>query len=194
MSDDKFEVAFSGEIADGADLEQVKAKVGQMFKADAAKIAHLFSGKRVVIKKDIDQQTAAKYQAALNKAGALCEVKNLSASIAAPVAETQVSAASATEQVTTDSGNIKTTAPDIPVDAPDAPNTDPLHITSADIEDLSMSIAPVGSDMQDEVKEVAEPEVDISGLDMAPVGSDVSDKKEEVPPPQLDTEGLKIID
>ena len=53
MSDDKFEVAFSGEIADGADIEQVKVKVGQMFKADAAKIEHLFSGKRVVIKKKI---------------------------------------------------------------------------------------------------------------------------------------------
>jgi hypothetical protein len=192
MSDDKFEVAFSGEIADGADLEQVKVKVGQMFKADAAKIAHLFSGKRVVIKKDIDQQTAAKYQSALNKAGALCEVKNLSAVETAPVVEVALS--NVTEPVATESGNIKTTAPEIPIDTPEAPDTDPLHITASDIDDLPMSVAPVGSDMQDEVKSVAEPELDLTGLDMAPAGSDISDKEKEVTPPQLDTEGLKIVD
>jgi len=43
MSDENFEVAFSGKIAEDADLEQVKARVGQMFKADEAKLAHLFS-------------------------------------------------------------------------------------------------------------------------------------------------------
>ena len=60
MSDELFEVAFSGQIKEGADLEQVKAKVGTMFKADATKLGHLFSGKRMVIKKNIDQATANK--------------------------------------------------------------------------------------------------------------------------------------
>ena len=58
MSDQLFEVAFCGQISDGANLDEVKARVGKMFKADDAKLAQLFSGKRIVIKKNIDQATA----------------------------------------------------------------------------------------------------------------------------------------
>ena len=61
MSDELFEVAFSGQINDGADLDEVKARVAKMFNADEAKLAQLFSGKRIIIKKNIDLQTAAKY-------------------------------------------------------------------------------------------------------------------------------------
>jgi hypothetical protein len=184
MSDENFEVAFSGEIADGANLEQVKARVAQMFKADEAKLAHLFSGKRVIIKKNIDRQTAAKYQAALHKAGAVCEVKNCS--VAESVGTAQV--------VASVSGNMPITAPDIPVETPAAPETAPLHISAADIEALPLTVAPVGSDMQDEVKPAPIPAVDISGLDMAPVGSAMSDRKKGHVPPPPDTTGLKIID
>jgi len=74
MSDQLFEVAFSGQVSEGANLEDVKARVGKMFNADDAKLAQLFSGKRIVIKKNIDQATAAKYKTALNRAGAECEV------------------------------------------------------------------------------------------------------------------------
>ncbi len=74
MSDELFEVAFSGQISDGAEPGEVKAKVGKMFNADDAKLAQLFSGRRVVIKKNIDRATAAKYQTALNRAGAECEI------------------------------------------------------------------------------------------------------------------------
>lgn len=206
MSDELFEVAFAGEIADGADLEQVKAKVGAMFKADASKLAHLFSGKRVVIKKNIDQATAKKYQTALNKAGALCEVRSMSAAVAptppaeatpapapasteaqpspqqtAPPAATQAAAAPASRTVSAS-------------DAPDAPNTDPLGITANDISDLSVSIAPVGSQMQDEHEDVAAPQYDLSELDMAPVGSDMGEMKKEPPPPPPDTSGMSMLD
>lgn len=194
MSDEMFEVAFSGQIVDGADLAQVKAKVGQMFKADEAKLVHLFSGKRVVIKKNIDQQTAAKYESALSKVGAVCEVKNLSAPITESIEVTAVPVADPEEPTVATSTNIKVTVPDVPVSAPLAPDTDPLHISAGDIEEISMTVAPVGSDMQDEIKAAAEPELDISGLDMAPVGADMSDKKEEDVPPPPDTEGLKIVD
>jgi len=34
MSDELFEVAFSGQIEDGVDLDEVKAKVATLFKAD----------------------------------------------------------------------------------------------------------------------------------------------------------------
>ena len=86
MSDQLYEVAFSGQINDDANLDEVKARVGKMFNADAAKLAQLFSGKRIVIKKNIDQATASKYETALKRAGAACEI--------APMAGTADSTAS----------------------------------------------------------------------------------------------------
>lgn len=198
MSDELFEVAFAGEISDGADLEQVKAKVGAMFKADAAKLAHLFSGKRVVIKKNIDQATANKYKAALNKAGAICEVKSLT-SAAAPAepaaAEPATAAPAATQEAAPAAAARPATSPaPISGDAPEAPKTDPLGITAGDISELSASMAPVGSQMQDGISEVAEPDVDISELDMAPAGSDLGEIKKGDEPPPPDTSGMSLVD
>ena len=195
MSEELFEVAFSGEVADGADLEQVKAKVGAMFKADATKLGHLFSGKRMVIKKNIDLPTANKYKAALNKAGAVCEVKSLSE------ATSSAATASAAPKPTAP----KTTAPKpttpprpAPVvasgDIPAAPQTAPLGVTANDISDLSANLAPIGSDMQDSIKQVAEPELDISGLGIAPAGSDLGQAKKDDDPPPPDTNGLTMAD
>jgi len=184
MSDELFEVAFAGQIKEGADLEQVKAKVGAMFKADATKLAHLFSGKRMVIKKNIDQATANKYKSALNNAGAVCEVKSLSEAPAESPAEAEpVKSTPAKVKSVVNSGN-----------APAAPQTDPLGIGAGDISELAAAIAPVGSDMQDEITQVAEPVLDISGLDMAPAGSELGQIKKNDDPPPPDTNGLSLVD
>ena len=97
MSDQLFEVAFSGQISEGANLEEVKVRVGKMFNADDAKLVQLFSGKRIVIKKNIDQATAAKYKTALNRAGAECEISSPGSEAAAaqPAAATPAPAESA---------------------------------------------------------------------------------------------------
>lgn len=198
MSEELFEVAFSGEIADGADLEQVKAKVGAMFKADATKLAHLFSGKRMVIKKNIDLATANKYKTALNKAGAVCEVKSLSEPTA-PSASASTPAA-AKPAAAPKPAAPKPTAPPRPApviasgDIPAAPQTAPLGVTANDISDLSANLAPIGSDMQDSIKEVAEPQLDISGLGIAPAGSDLGQAKKDDDPPPPDTNGLTMAD
>ena len=185
MSDELFEVAFAGQIKEGADLEQVKAKVGAMFKADATKLAHLFSGKRMVIKKNIDQATASKYESALNNAGAVCEIKSLSEGPAEmPVEPAPVKPSPAKVESASHSGG----------SAPAAPQTDPLGIGAGDISELTAAIAPIGSDMQDEVTQVAEPELDISGLDMAPPGSELGQVKKEAAPPPPDTDGLSLVD
>ncbi|MCW9055019.1 MAG: hypothetical protein OQK47_00235, partial [Gammaproteobacteria bacterium] len=164
MAAEVYEVAFSGKIADSADLDKVKANVAQMFKADEAKLAHLFSGKRVVIKKDIDQQTALKYQAALTKAGAICEVVNLSENkqtSVEPVESSQVEKAPVESKVTRSVSS---------ADIPAAPKTVPLDISGDQISDLPASLAPVGSLMQDEKEDVPEMQVDLTGMDMAPPG------------------------
>ena len=195
MSDELYEVAFSGKISDGADLGEVKARLGGMFKADESKLTQLFSGKRIVIKKNIDKQTAIKFHTALKRAGAECEVRSLSSSgktstNSSPKPESPPPAAPKAPPTATPA---KTATSADPGDAP-PPNTDPLGITSDQIEDLAVTVAPVGSEMQDEIKQVAAPAIDTSDLDVAPVGVDIGSGKKEPDPPPPDTSGLSMSD
>lgn len=194
MSEELYEVVFFGEIVEGAELDQVKAKVAAMFKADAAKLAQLFSGKRVVIKKNIDQATANKYQSALKNAGAKCEVKSLVDTVAdtastppagdnapsAPVQAVAPAAATASSRAVSN--------------APAAPKTDPLGISAKEISDLGASILPPGSNMQDEENAASAPEVDLSGLDLAPPGSDLGELKKDEAAEIPDISNLSIAD
>ena len=199
MSDELYEVAFSGQVSAGADLELVKQKVGKMFNADEAKLAQLFSGKRIVIKKNIDQATAAKYKTALTRAGAECEVKSMSgAPAAAPAAESPAvatpataTASSSTSAPAAASGSYET---NYSGEVAPPPKTDPLGITPDQIEELSASLAPVGSELQDDVKAPEAPEFDLSGIDVAPVGSDLGTAKKEPDPPPPDTSGITMAD
>lgn len=189
---DLFEVAFLGQIAQGAELEQVQVAIGKMFKADAAKLAQLFSGKRIVIKKNIDQQTALKYQAAMQKAGALCEIKNLSAE----VEEVQAAPPPAAEPVE------QAAASPTPVaradfsdrDIPPAPQTVPLQVSGEQIADLGAELAPVGSDMQEMSRDDVPPPTVPDGITVAPPGSDLGEQKKRQEPPPPDTSGLSLVD
>lgn len=191
MSGELYEVAFSGQISEGADVETVMAKVGKMFNADEAKLAQLFSGKRIVIKKNIDEATASKYKTALNRSGAECEIKIMGAAVVAsapngaestPTAE-KTTAPVSTEYETVGGGEV------LP-----PPQTDPLGIKVDQIEELSATIAPVGSELQNEIKQVEEPQIDITGFDIAPVGSELSTAKKEADPPPPDTSGITMAD
>ncbi len=70
----QFDVIFKGALVDGADPGVVRENVATLFKADAGKLEKLFSGRRFVIKSNVDEQTAQKYVLAMRKAGAVCQV------------------------------------------------------------------------------------------------------------------------
>jgi Tfp pilus assembly major pilin PilA/TM2 domain-containing membrane protein YozV len=69
MEPQLYKILFEGEVVEGVDRETAKSNLQRLFKTSAATVEKLFSGKRVVIKKDISASEAKKYQAALNKAG-----------------------------------------------------------------------------------------------------------------------------
>ena len=197
MSEELFEVAFSGVILEGQNPDEVKARVGQIFKANDAKLAQLFSGDRVLIKRSADEATAAKYKAVLKGAGADCEIKSLNpapepAAEAAPaaVAETAATAPSASPEPVP----VSTPTRQGDNDVPPPPQTDPLGITGDQIEDLPVSIAPVGSAMKEEYQEVAEPQFDTSQFDVAPVGAELTTGKKQPDPPPPDTSGISMAD
>lgn len=71
---DRFNIVFSGELARGVELAQAQANLAKLFKLNTDKVIALFSGKRVVLKRDLSLDQATQYRLAIKKAGALVEL------------------------------------------------------------------------------------------------------------------------
>lgn len=185
----RYEIAFSGQIQPGADLEQVKANLARLFQADAQRIALLFSGRRMVIKNNLDPTAAEKYRITLERAGAVVDVLDMDLPIenielAPPPAESAAPStpiASAPGSVSAGGGRLHVAPRDeymaafIDVDAPD------------------FGLAPVGADLQDQPADPVAPAVDLSQFSLAPVGSDMGQAKPEPAAPPPDTSHLKVL-
>lgn len=74
MSGTEFDIIFRGDIVLGHQLGDVKARLQQLFKTDAAKVDVLFTGRPVPLKRNLDELTANKYREMLQKAGAQVDV------------------------------------------------------------------------------------------------------------------------
>lgn len=72
-----YQVLFSGELVEGAQHSAVQANLARELGIDAQKSKALFSGRTVVLKSQLDEDTALQWQARLNDLGALCRIKNL---------------------------------------------------------------------------------------------------------------------
>lgn len=78
MVSEGYKVVFKGETLPGRDKEHVKNKLSRILRASDDQMDKLFSGKRVVIAKDIDQITAEKYKKAFEVAGAISYIEKMS--------------------------------------------------------------------------------------------------------------------
>ncbi len=182
----RYEIAFSGQLVPGAQLDQVKANMAKLFQADAQRIALLFSGRRLVIKNNLDEAGAEKYRATLERAGALVEVCNMDVEIE----EVEMAPPPPYE-------------PPAPVAAPVAAaigTPKPLKVAPrdeymaafSDVEAPDFGIAPVGVDLQDEKPEAVPPKVDLSQFSLAPAGSDMGQARSAPAGPPPDTSHLKL--
>ncbi|MGE0624486.1 MAG: hypothetical protein AB7I04_19230 [Pseudomonadales bacterium] len=73
--DEKFRLVFRGELLDGQHRAVVKRRLAERLKLDDAQIEKLFSGDSVVVKRDADRETAARYQSVFKQAGGLLRVQ-----------------------------------------------------------------------------------------------------------------------
>jgi hypothetical protein len=76
MPENTFDILFTGDIADGVDITTVKLKAAQLFRLDDAKLVVLFSGKRTILKKNINNDAAQKYQKILKSIGMITVLKS----------------------------------------------------------------------------------------------------------------------
>lgn len=93
MDTKNYQVIFEGQITGEKDLADVKRQLAALFKMNNTQVESLFNGKPVVIKRDVDTQTAQKYAAAFKKAGAVCKIT--SSGNTPPAAKTAQPASSA---------------------------------------------------------------------------------------------------
>lgn len=87
MADDLFNIVFKGELVRSFEIDTVKKNLGQLFKIDGAKVDALFSGRDVVLKRNLNFENANKYRVAIKKAGARVDVEPVSNDVAPEAAK-----------------------------------------------------------------------------------------------------------
>lgn len=80
MSDDELSrVVFLNEFEDGAPREEVRDAMAERFNLGAQALARLFAGPPVVIKRNVDAETAVRYKLAIEATGAKCRIESMPA-------------------------------------------------------------------------------------------------------------------
>lgn len=177
-----YDVLFSGELVAGTVPAEVKRRLAALFKSDASAIERLFSGQTVVIKKGVDESTAARYREALRQAGAVCEVRAVASapSSARDVPSSPPAVSGQGGGRSHESARETSPAPAESLAAaailpagtllPQPPAIEPPQY---DLHGLSLSEA--GVDLTTPQPAPARALPDISGISLAPVGSDLVD-------------------
>lgn len=79
MSQGNYKVIFEGQLVEGRDTDDVKQQLARLFKTDIVQIEQLFNSAPAILKSGLDFSTAAKYEAALRRAGVLCSITSVTA-------------------------------------------------------------------------------------------------------------------
>lgn len=188
MSTDIYAIVFKGDIVEGFETEAVKAQMARLLKADAKKIAVLFSGKPIVLKKTDDKSIAAKYGKALKQVGADVKVRIVKAQApaAAPakqpekLPEKQPEKAAAPVQATDENSRPvrrrRRAAKAPPTAEIAAAGTEPRVIDTS-----AISLAPNEGNIVEPAPEVPAPDLDLSGMSVAENdGAPLAEPTEEV--------------
>lgn len=205
-----YQVEFFGQTLPGFDLDQVKQNLTRLLKLDAAKLEPLFSGRKTILKRNIDKATADKYQQALAQAGAQVNIVEQILLDAAP--QTVAAAAPIAQPILVVSDLLAPVGAAVADPAPKpAPfQTDLSQLTAAavgaDVADEQekppafeldlgdVSLAAVGADVMDSYAKPPAFEVDLSQLSVAEVGAAVADPVKKPPPFEADLSDMSLVD
>lgn len=86
MDHERYDLIFTGDLVPGAELPQVKRNLQALFRINEAQVNLLFSGRDVVLKKNLDAEAANKYRVAIKKAGARIRLASSAQPDTSPVA------------------------------------------------------------------------------------------------------------
>jgi len=69
-----YKIVFEGKIAEGYSIEDVKKNLASLYKVNIGEIQRLFTGRPIVLKEDLDYQSAIKDKETFEATGAVCTV------------------------------------------------------------------------------------------------------------------------
>jgi len=173
-----YSIVFTGELKATVSRDQAILNLAQMFKKDTAAIEKLFTGKKIVIKRNLDQQSASKYQMALANAGVVSELieekSDISSRQNAAVQAPMNKALTMADVGVTIIDNIEPPEPMINISSLSISETGSTLVeadivTAANIELPSYGIAPTGATLNED-KAAEQPSIDTSSLSLAEKG------------------------
>ncbi len=172
-------VIFRGEIAPDHAEADVRSALARRLRLSPEKVDALFTGKPVVIKRDIDDATAEKIRRTFAEAGAICEVTGRDGS---DTAATPTSSAA---------GPAGSSATDVSKQEPrDDPNQTIVDLpVPSDLGDLAL--APEGSVVETSDDRPA-PDIDTSDLAVVEDDQPLEPRDDTTAPPAIDTSALEL--
>lgn len=207
METSVYDIYFQGEALEGFDQAQLRQNMAKLFQANEQTLNALFSGKTVLLKKDLSKDDALKYQTQLKKAGARIVIKAkrsdaAPAAVAArpqpapvaqpPAAPAQPAAAAKSAMAPPAAATATRPAANAAATTTAAPTTTTSTTSTAA---SPWSLSPTGADLLRPDERPAAPpvQVDISGLSLA-AQSPMPQQPKAPPPPPPDTSRISIAD
>ncbi|MDH3642053.1 MAG: hypothetical protein OES38_08140 [Gammaproteobacteria bacterium] len=147
MMDEAYRLLFRGEVLDGQHPAVVKKRLVDALQLNDDQAAKLFSGSAVILKRNADTKTAARYQGLFKKAGARLRVMPVEESKPKPAPISDPASAAASVE---------------------SPQPAAAEASARAATDAAIEVLPAGADMLsgDERHEIPAVEVDISHLDI----------------------------
>ena len=201
MTEERFNISFAAECLEGHNPAEVRAGVAKLFKADAATLDRLFSGKPQRIKRDCDKATAVKYQKSMATVGARAIVTRATPEHASPgsaekaeKAEGAVTAAPETSQPVPTPAAPTATGTPIELSAPGSDVLNPeerRQLEAVDVNTSHLSVAEEGETLLDETPEVSA-SISAPDYDVSEVGARLAPEPKGPLPAAPDTSGFDL--
>lgn len=195
MAEGDFQVVFRGELTGEVPEDEVKQRLATLFKMPLEKVEGLFSGKPIVVKRNLDEATARKFEGAFQKAGARCELRS-AGNAASETAATGSTGAQPEPKSSSGSGDSPSASAAARGRASMAAAGDPNQ-TLLEL-DVPSDFAGMELDQSEKPlsdgKRPAEPDIDIGELSVSQNDAENLSESKPVPPADIDTGSLKLED
>ena len=195
-----YQLVFKGECVSGVDENTARQQAKALFKASDAQVGKMFSGGRVVIRNNLDGQTAQKYQAALKKNGMIAYIEPMQGAEAPEAGESRPEPeADAGSGATRNPGEAAAGASGAAAaTAVEQEPGDRLPVAGEKVDTIlagsGLSLGKPGEQLGT-IREEAPPEFEhLDDWTVAPPGEDLVENEEKPAPPAPDISHLSLAD
>ena len=162
-----YAIVFSGDVVEGFQIISVKAHMAQMLKVAPDKMAALFSGKPVVIKRTADKQEAAKYGTALKKVGADVKVRIIRTAVKEPSTPVNATPSNPAALKSATSRQMPSAAPYAPIGSAIPSPTAALSTSTSSAVYAGFTLAENSGDLFEPVAKESPIKINISNMNLA---------------------------